>query len=118
MNVLVTGGSGYVGSVLVPELAKTHKVRVLETMNFGNPIEGIDVEFIKGDITESRDVWAAVRGMDAVIICVPTPLNKNSEPDISYVLKTGEAIAPFLSRGMLVALESTTYPGTTDEDVR
>ena len=67
MNVLVTGGSGYVGSVLVPELAKTHNVRVLETMNFGNPIADEKVEFIKGDITDSREVWAAVRGMDAVI---------------------------------------------------
>lgn len=54
----------------------------------------------------------------AVIICVPTPLNKNREPDISYIIKTGEAIAPFLARGTLVVLESTTYPGTTDEDLR
>jgi UDP-N-acetyl-D-glucosamine dehydrogenase len=53
-----------------------------------------------------------------VIICVPTPLNKNREPDISYVLNTGEAIAPHLPKGILVVLESTTYPGTTDEDLR
>jgi len=55
---------------------------------------------------------------EAVIICVPTPLNKNREPDISYVLKTGEAIAPFLQCGTVVCLESTTYPGTTDEELR
>lgn len=59
-----------------------------------------------------------VAGLDAVVICVPTPLNKNREPDITYVLNTGRAIAPHLRRGMLVVLESTTYPGTTDEDLR
>ena len=50
-----------------------------------------------------------------MIICVPTPLNKNREPDISYILDTGKAIAPHLRKGMLVVLESTTYPGTTSE---
>lgn len=55
---------------------------------------------------------------DAVIICVPTPLNKNREPDISFILRTGEAIGPYLRPGTLVVLESTTYPGTTDEDLR
>jgi UDP-N-acetyl-D-glucosamine dehydrogenase len=62
--------------------------------------------------------FSRVREVDAVIICVPTPLNKNREPDISYVLDTGRAIAPFLRVGTLVVLESTTYPGTTDEDLR
>ena len=52
------------------------------------------------------------------MICVPTPLNKNREPDISYVLETGRSIAPHLARGALVVLESTTYPGTTDEELR
>lgn len=55
---------------------------------------------------------------EGVIICVPTPLNKNREPDISYVLKTGEAIAPYLQNGTVVCLESTTYPGTTDDELR
>lgn len=55
---------------------------------------------------------------DAVIICVPTPLNKNREPDISFILRTGESIGPHLRTGSLVVLESTTYPGTTDEDLR
>jgi UDP-N-acetyl-D-glucosamine dehydrogenase len=59
-----------------------------------------------------------VREVDAVIICVPTPLTKNREPDISYVIETGRSIAPYLSKGTLVVLESTTYPGTTDEDLR
>ncbi len=53
-----------------------------------------------------------------MIICVPTPLNKNREPDISYILETGKSIAPHLRKGVLVVLESTTYPGTTDEDLR
>jgi UDP-N-acetyl-D-glucosamine dehydrogenase len=61
--------------------------------------------------------FARVREVEAVIIAVPTPLNKNREPDISYILMTGEAIAPHLRKGTLVVLESTTYPGTTDEDL-
>ena len=59
-----------------------------------------------------------IRTAAAVIICVPTPLNKNREPDISYILSTGHAIAPQLRKGTLVVLESTTYPGTTEEDLR
>jgi len=59
-----------------------------------------------------------VREAEAVIICVPTPLSKNREPDLSYVLETGRSIAPHLVRGTLVVLESTTYPGTTDEHLR
>ncbi|MHB8523861.1 MAG: nucleotide sugar dehydrogenase [Limisphaerales bacterium] len=89
--------------------------------------------------------FSRVREVEAVIICVPTPLNKNREPDISYILETGEAIAPYLAASgpevrsqksaslrkpqpsalslqpslpKLVVLESTTYPGTTDEDLR
>lgn len=61
--------------------------------------------------------FSRLREVSAVIICVPTPLNKNREPDISYIIKTGESIAPHLQRGTLVVLESTTYPGTTDEDL-
>jgi UDP-N-acetyl-D-glucosamine dehydrogenase len=59
-----------------------------------------------------------VSEVEAVIICVPTPLNKNREPDISYILETGKSIAPHMAKGLLVVLESTTYPGTTDEDLR
>jgi UDP-N-acetyl-D-glucosamine dehydrogenase len=53
--------------------------------------------------------------MDAIIICVPTPLNEYREPDLSYIRATAEAIAPHLRAGQLVVLESTTYPGTTEE---
>jgi UDP-N-acetyl-D-glucosamine dehydrogenase len=62
--------------------------------------------------------FARIKEVDAVIICVPTPLNKNREPDISYITETGKAIAPHLQKGTLIVLESTTYPGTTDEDLR
>ncbi|HVA93336.1 MAG TPA: nucleotide sugar dehydrogenase [Candidatus Dormibacteraeota bacterium] len=53
--------------------------------------------------------------MDAILICVPTPLDQRREPDLSYVEKTAQAIRPYLQRGQLVVLESTTYPGTTEE---
>jgi UDP-N-acetyl-D-glucosamine dehydrogenase len=56
--------------------------------------------------------------MDAVILCVPTPLNAYREPDLSYVLDTGRQIAPHLRKGILVVLESTTYPGTTEGELR
>src|SRR5688572_26161019 len=55
---------------------------------------------------------------DALIICVPTPLNKYREPDLSFVVQTTEAIVPHLRRGQVVSLESTTYPGTTEEELR
>ncbi len=59
--------------------------------------------------------FAAVREMDAVIICVPTPLSEHHEPDLSFIEQTARAIAPYLRAGQLVVLESTTYPGTTEE---
>jgi UDP-N-acetyl-D-glucosamine dehydrogenase len=55
---------------------------------------------------------------EAILICVPTPLKKNRAPDLSFVLNTGKAIAPHLQRGQLVVLESTTYPGTTENELR
>ncbi|PWU16894.1 MAG: nucleotide sugar dehydrogenase [Verrucomicrobia bacterium] len=68
-------------------------------------------------LSASTDL-SRVREVEAVILCVPTPLNKNREPDISFILNTGKSIAPHLTKGTLVVLESTTYPGTTDEDLR
>jgi UDP-N-acetyl-D-glucosamine dehydrogenase len=59
--------------------------------------------------------YAKLGQMDAIIICVPTPLNEYHEPDMSYIVGTAEAIAPHLQKGQLVILESTTYPGTTEE---
>jgi UDP-N-acetyl-D-glucosamine dehydrogenase len=59
--------------------------------------------------------YSEVAQMDAVIICVPTPLNEYHEPDLSYVTGTVESIAPWVKEGQLIVLESTTYPGTTEE---
>jgi UDP-N-acetyl-D-glucosamine dehydrogenase len=70
-----------------------------------------------GAFSASTD-FSRICEVSAIIICVPTPLNKNREPDISYILDTGRSIARHLQKGMLVVLESTTYPGTTDEDLR
>jgi UDP-N-acetyl-D-glucosamine dehydrogenase len=59
--------------------------------------------------------YAHIAEMDAVVICVPTPLNEMREPDLSYITATADAIAPHLRAGQLIVLESTTYPGTTEE---
>jgi UDP-N-acetyl-D-glucosamine dehydrogenase len=59
--------------------------------------------------------YSQLERMDAIIICVPTPLNEYHEPDLSYITGTAESIAPHLQPGQLVVLESTTYPGTTEE---
>jgi UDP-N-acetyl-D-glucosamine dehydrogenase len=75
-------------------------------------------ELVKsGKFSASTD-FSRIKEVEAVIVCVPTPLTKNREPDISFILDTGRAIAPHLRKGTLVVLESTTYPTTTDEDLR
>jgi UDP-N-acetyl-D-glucosamine dehydrogenase len=71
----------------------------------------------QGDRFAATTDFARLRKVDAILICVPTPLTRQREPDLSYVTGTGEAIAPNLRRGQLVVLESTTYPGTTREDL-
>lgn len=75
-------------------------------------------EALEGKRFSASADFARVREVGAVLICVPTPLKDEREPDISYILKTGEAIAPHLQRGVLVVLESTTYPGTTEDELR
>lgn len=70
-----------------------------------------------GRLSATTD-FSRIREVGAVIICVPTPLSQNREPDISYILETGRALAPHLAKGTVVVLESTTYPGTTDEELR
>jgi UDP-N-acetyl-D-glucosamine dehydrogenase len=62
--------------------------------------------------------FARAAECDALIICVPTPLSRSREPDLSYVINTAQAIAPYLKRGQLVSLESTTWPGTTEEVIQ
>ena len=59
--------------------------------------------------------YSQITAMDAIIICVPTPLNEYHEPDLSYITNTAHAVAPYLRAGQIVILESTTYPGTTEE---
>jgi UDP-N-acetyl-D-glucosamine dehydrogenase len=67
---------------------------------------------------EATTHFEQIRQCEAVIICVPTPLAEGRTPDLSYVLATGQSIAPHLRQGALVVLESTTYPGTTDTELR
>jgi len=59
--------------------------------------------------------YSQITAMDAIIICVPTPLDEYHEPDLSYITNTAHAVAPYLRAGQIVILESTTYPGTTEE---
>ncbi|MDA8560424.1 nucleotide sugar dehydrogenase [Nitrospinae bacterium] len=59
--------------------------------------------------------FSLVKKLDCVLICVPTPLEKNRDPDMSYILSTAREIAPYITKGQLIILESTTYPGTTQE---
>jgi UDP-N-acetyl-D-glucosamine dehydrogenase len=104
------------------DLAKTKQIEAGRSYIRHIPAEDVNVQVKAGRFTASSD-FSLVKQSEAIVICVPTPLNKNREPDISYILKTGESIAPHLKpegggRKKLVVLESTTYPGTTDEDLR
>lgn len=124
-------GLGYVGLPLALQFVRSGlqvvgldiDVAKIEAINKGRSyikhIEGAAIrkQLKSGRLRASAD-FSEVKKLDAVIICVPTPLNKNREPDISYIVKTGEEIAPFIRKGMLVVLESTTYPGTTDGELR
>lgn len=131
MNHIAIVGLGYVGLPLSLQFARS-----------GASVLGLDIDqrktdainagesYIKhvsaGQIATQRSAgkleastdFSRVAEVDAVILCVPTPLNHFREPDLSYVLDTGKAIAPYLKKGTLVVLESTTYPGTTDGELR
>jgi UDP-N-acetyl-D-glucosamine dehydrogenase len=72
-------------------------------------------QHVQGKRFDATTDFTRLREMDAVLICVPTPLDERREPDLSYVEKTAQSIAPNLQRGQLIVLESTTYPGTTEE---
>jgi len=83
-------------------------------------IEHIPGQAIKSAITkgfESTTDFSRASDVDALILCVPTPLNKYREPDLSFVLNTTDSLVPYLRPGQVVSLESTTYPGTTDEEL-
>ena len=72
-------------------------------------------EHVKGGRLDATTDFTQIRNMDAVLICVPTPLDERREPDLSYVEQTALSISPNLQRTQLIVLESTTYPGTTEE---
>jgi UDP-N-acetyl-D-glucosamine dehydrogenase len=72
-------------------------------------------QHVQGKRFDATTDFTRLRDMDAVLICVPTPLDERREPDLSYVEKTALSIAPNLQRNQLIVLESTTYPGTTEE---
>lgn len=130
MNIAVVG-LGYVGLPLSLQFARSGATVVgldidpakVASLNAGHSYikhvagDAIQIQRKEGRFEASTD-FSRVKEVHAVIICVPTPLNKNREPDISYIVETGKAIAPHLQKGTLVVLESTTYPGTTDEDLR
>src|SRR5438477_1480113 len=130
MKIAVVG-LGYVGLPLAIQFARAN-VTVLgldidaakvDSINQARSyIKHISSEAIKEIVKRDRlcasTDFNRVREVEAVIICVPTPLSRNREPDLSFILDTGRTIAPHLSKGTLIVLESTTYPGTTDEDLR
>ena len=121
-------GCGYVGLPLALRFAEVGQrvtgfdldKKKVDKLNAGESyIQHIAGERIREHVKRKRfsatTNFAKVRGMDAVLICVPTPLDERREPDLTYVKQTAEAIAPHLGKGQLIVLESTTYPGTTDE---
>ncbi|WP_193171962.1 nucleotide sugar dehydrogenase [Nisaea nitritireducens] len=81
------------------------------------PVDGLGAQIAAGDFLATAEI-ADLGDADAVLICVPTPLTPERDPDLRYVRDTAAALAPVLKPGALVVLESTTYPGTTDEVLR
>jgi len=122
-------GLGYVGLPLVIEFCKAGfpvtgfdvDPEKVEALRRGKSyIKHIDSSFLTpyaSQFTPTTD-FSLLAETGCIIICVPTPLNKNREPDMTYVFNTTRMIAQYLSKGQLIVLESTTYPGTTDEDMR
>ncbi len=125
---VVVLGLGYVGLPLAAVLAEAgFKVtgvdpdqEKISLLNQGiSYIDDVDKEVIrnltsKGNLSATSD-FSVVAEADAVSICVPTPLRKTRDPDMSYIVEVSESIAPYIHPGMVVVLESTTYPGTTRE---
>src|SRR5687767_5539207 len=124
-------GLGYVGLPLAVELARAgfhatgidldqRKVQaVCDGRSYIPDVATADVQALKeaGRLDATAD-FSIVRQLDTINICVPTPLRKTKDPDMSYIVSAVEAIAKHLHPGMLIVLESTTYPGTTDEVVQ
>ncbi|MCX6590480.1 MAG: nucleotide sugar dehydrogenase [Acidobacteria bacterium] len=124
-------GLGYVGLPLAVEYAKIGfevigidlAERKVEAINRGESyiqdVPSAEVaELTRAGKLRATTDFAAVAGLDTINICVPTPLRKTKDPDMSFIVASCEAIAEHFHAGMLIILESTTYPGTTDELVR
>jgi UDP-N-acetyl-D-glucosamine dehydrogenase len=124
-------GLGYVGLPLAVEYAKEGFPVVgidvlrakVESINLGTsyvqdvPADEVDLLVRSGKLKATTD-FSVIRDLDTINICVPTPLRKTKDPDMSYIVSACEELAKYIHPGMLVILESTTYPGTTDELVR
>ncbi len=120
-------GLGYVGLPLALLYSESGFVvtgfdvdqRKISTLNSGGSyifrIAAPEIQRARSQGLTATSDYSQLDAMDAVIICVPTPLNEYHEPDLSYITGTAESIAPHLQAGQLVILESTTYPGTTEE---
>jgi UDP-N-acetyl-D-glucosamine dehydrogenase len=121
-------GLGYVGLPLLAEFARggftgigfevdAHKAALINagTSYIGDVGSAAIAEFVAAKRLSATTNFDQLNECDAVIICVPTPLRKTKEPDVSYILAAAEEITKRLHRGQLIILESTTYPGTTDE---
>jgi len=122
-------GLGYVGLPLVIAFAQkgfkvvgfdTDEKKVKKLLNGETYIRDIPPRSIRNTYSNFKPTtkFSNLKDMDVIIICVPTPLNKNYEPDMRYVFETAKVISKYLRKGHLVVLESTTYPGTTDEDLK
>ena len=124
-------GLGYVGLPLMLRFVEVgYKVlgidideKKVALLNQGNScIEHISAEKIAHAVQtngfHATTDFSQSAQADALILCVPTPLNKYREPDLSFVLETTESLVPYLRDGQVVSLESTTYPGTTDEELK
>jgi len=124
-------GLGYVGLPLAVEFARAGFTttgidldqRKIDAVNQGTSyipdVETAEVAcLVSGKMLSATGDFTAIAGLDTINICVPTPLRKTKDPDMSYIVSAVEQIARHLNPGMLVILESTTYPGTTEELVR
>lgn len=126
--ILGVVGLGYVGLPLAVEKAKAGYKTIgfdvqdskVEMVNAGNNYIGDVVnedleEIVSSGLLSATTDFALVAKADCVCICVPTPLDDHQQPDISYVKASAESIVPYMHKDMLIVLESTTYPGTTEE---
>ncbi|RWM06787.1 MAG: nucleotide sugar dehydrogenase [Mesorhizobium sp.] len=124
-------GLGYVGLPLAVAIARAGfpvsgfdiEAQKVESLNNGHSyIEAVTSAALAGQVASGRfratADFAELADCDVIIICVPTPLTKNREPDLSFVKNTAGTIAKHLRLGQLVVLESTTYPGTTDDEIK